>query len=324
MQKDFFQNLDKMQQKKMTLTLSADAKVEKAATALGAKTRRKILALLQKNSYTVQEIAEALNMSVSNISFHVKLLQEAGFVNVTHNYSKRGNEKIIALEKHCFEIYFTDEDAPDAAQKSFHTELPAGSFSLSDITAPCGIADAEGNLLGGESLPDAFYSYRRIRGEIVWFTDGYLEYHLPNAVKNKVLDCIQFSLEVCSECANYNNSFKSDITFWLNGKEVCTYTSPGDFGGRRGLYTPKSWPANSTQFGMLVQVRIDENGVWLNHQKAGSAVVDDFAFLTREKCLRFRLGVKQDAKYAGGLNLFGKNFGDYPQGIRISLDYSDP
>ena len=56
MQKDFFQNLDKMQQKKMTLTLSADAKVEKAATALGAKTRRKILALLQKNSYTVKEV----------------------------------------------------------------------------------------------------------------------------------------------------------------------------------------------------------------------------------------------------------------------------
>ena len=162
-------------------------------------------------------------------------------------------------------------------------------------------------------------------GEIIWFTSGFVEYHIPNtAIKNKVLENILISLEVCSECANYNNSFKSDITFILNGREIGTYLSPGDFGGRRGKYTPPSWPAASTQYGMLVQIRIDENGTWINQTNVSAEnTIDDFAFITKENCIRFALGVKKNAKYAGGLNLFGRNFGDYKQGIRITVTYSD-
>ncbi|MFR1553183.1 MAG: hypothetical protein ACLSTV_00680, partial [Coriobacteriales bacterium] len=213
-----------------------------------------------------------------------------------------------------------------SSSHAFSTELPVGSFNLFDIVPPCGIADADGNLIGAEALPDIFYNYKRIKGEIIWFTEGYLEYHVSNAaIKNKVLEALQISCEVCSECANYNNSFKSDITFWLNDKEIGTYTSPGDFGGRSGKYTPKSWPAASTQYGMLVQIRIDEMGVWINQVNVSSEIsIDDFAFITKEKCLRFRLGVKKNAKYVGGLNLFGRNFGDFQQGIRISATYLEP
>ena len=111
----------------------------------------------------------------------------------------------------------------------------------------------------------------------------------------------------------------------MNDKEIGTYTSPGDFGGRSGKYTPKSWPAASTQYGMLVQIRIDEMGVWINQVNVSSEIsIDDFAFITKEKCLRFKLGVKKNAKYAGGLNLFGRNFGDFQQGIRISATYLEP
>ena len=326
MQTDFFENRDILRKIKLTLTLSNDAQLEKIATALNSATRRKVIALLVNNSYTVQEIAQTLNMSISNISFHIKLLQSAGLVNMTHNHSKRGNEKIVALEKHYLEILFVkNEDEPAVASHAFNCEIPVGSFVLSDITAPCGIADAEGNLIGEEALPDIFYNYRRIMGEIIWFTSGFVEYHIPNtAIKNKVLENILISLEVCSECANYNNSFKSDITFILNGREIGTYLSPGDFGGRRGKYTPPSWPAASTQYGMLVQIRIDENGTWINQTNVSAEnTIDDFAFITKENCIRFALGVKKNAKYAGGLNLFGRNFGDYTQGIRITVTYSD-
>ena len=326
MPNDFFQNRDLLLQKRLTLTLRNDEQLERVATALNALTRRKILLLLTQNSYTLLEIAEQLNLSISNISFHIKLLQRAGLINLTHNPSKRGNEKIVALEKHCLEILLVgDEDSATEARHAFHTEIPVGSFSLFDVTAPCGIADADGNLIGAEMLPDIFYNYRRIRGEIIWFTQGYLEYHIPNTkIQNKILETVQISLEVCSECANYNNTFKTNITFWLNGKEIGTYTSPGDFGGRSGRYTPKNWPSHSTQYGMLVQLRIDEKGTWINQTNvAPETTIDDFAFITKEKCLRFALGVKKDAKYPGGLNLFGRNFGDYNQGIRLSVTYSD-
>ena len=328
MPKDFFANRDLLLQKKLTLTLCNDEHLERVANALNAPTRRKILSLLTANSYTIQEIADRLNMSLSNTSFHVKFLQKAGLVNLTQNHSKRGNEKIVALEKHCLEILFINEaeNSFPSSSHAFSTELPVGSFTLFDIVPPCGIADADGNLIGAEALPDIFYNYKRIKGEIIWFTEGYLEYHVSNAaIKNKVLEALQISCEVCSECANYNNSFKSDITFWMNDKEIGTYTSPGDFGGRSGKYTPKSWPAASTQYGMLVQTRIDEMGVWINQVNVSSEIsIDDFAFITKEKCLRFKLGVKKNAKYAGGLNLFGRNFGDFQQGIRISATYLEP
>ncbi|MBS1400086.1 MAG: ArsR family transcriptional regulator [Clostridia bacterium] len=328
MPKDFFANRDLLLQKKLTLTLCNDEHLERVANALNAPTRRKILSLLTANSYTIQEIADRLNMSLSNTSFHVKFLQKAGLVNLTQNHSKRGNEKIVALEKHCLEILFINEaeNSFPSSSHAFSTELPVGSFTLFDIVPPCGIADADGNLIGAEALPDIFYNYKRIKGEIIWFTEGYLEYHVSNAaIKNKVLEALQISCEVCSECANYNNSFKSDITFWMNDKEIGTYTSPGDFGGRSGKYTPKSWPAASTQYGMLVQIRIDEMCVLINQVNVSSEIsIDDFAFITKEKCLRFKLGVKKNAKYAGGLNLFGRNFGDFQQGIRISATYLEP
>lgn len=327
MPKDFFANRDILLQKKLTLSLQNDEKLERVATALSAPSRRKILALLTTNSYTLLEIAELMNMSLSTISFHVKLLQKAELVNLTQNHSKRGNEKIVALEKHCVEILFTSGEYNQSnSSHAFNTEIPIGAFNLFDITSPCGIADADGNLIGAEALPDIFYNYKRIKGEILWFTQGYLEYHVANkAIQGKVLETLQISCEVCSECANYNNSFKSDITFWLNDKEIGTYTSPGDFGGRNGRFTPKNWPSASTQYGMLVQIRIDEKGIWINQANISSeTTIDDFAFVTREKCLRFRLGVKKDAKYVGGINLFGRHFGDHPQGIRITATYSDP
>ncbi len=326
MPKDFFQNRDILLQKKLMLTLSDDDRLEKIATALNSSTRRKILSLLTTNSYTIIEIAEQLNMSVSNISFHIKLLQKAGLINLTQNHSKRGNEKIVALEKHFIEILFINDDKYfPKPTPVWNKEIPVGSFNLFDIQAPCGIADSDGNLIGTEASPDIFYNYKRIKGEIIWFTEGYLEYHVSNAsIRGKVLESLQISCEICSECANYNNSFKSDVTFWLNDKEIGTYTSPGDFGGRSGKYTPKSWPATSTQYGMLVQLRIDGKGIWINQSCVTTdTTIDDFAFITREKCLRFRLGVKKEAKYMGGLNLFGKNFGDYPQGIRFTATFLD-
>lgn len=35
--------------------------------------------------------------------------------------------------------------------------------------------------------------------------------------------------------------------------------------------------------------------------------------------IKFKIGVKEDALHKGGLNLFGKNFGDYPQAIVMTV-----
>ena len=35
--------------------------------------------------------------------------------------------------------------------------------------------------------------------------------------------------------------------------------------------------------------------------------------------VKFTIGIKQDAVHRGGLNLFGKNFGDYQQAIIMTI-----
>jgi predicted transcriptional regulator len=39
--------------------------------------------------------------------------------------------------------------------------------------------------------------------------------------------------------------------------------------------------------------------------------------------IRVRIGVRSDAQNVGGLNLFGRGFGDYPQDLELRLEYAD-
>ncbi len=52
---------------------------------------------------------------------------------------------------------------------------------------------------------------------------------------------VQFSAELCSEAPLHNDDYPSDITVRVNGVELGTWTSPGDFGGERGRLTPDWW-----------------------------------------------------------------------------------
>lgn len=309
----------------MSMNLSRLDLLEKVAMALDSQTRLKIIQRLTKKSYTILELANELNISLSNTSSHIKLLKDAGLINITHNSSKRGNEKIVALEKNSLEIFFNENDFIKEPQQSncYKIDLPIGSFFDFSIVSPCGMADEDGNLIGKESDPSAFYHYKRMKAEIIWFTKGYLQYHLSNTfLKGKKLESIEISLEICSECANYNNSYKSDITFYLNQIDLGTYTSLGDFGGRKGINTPTSWPNASTQFGKLLQIRIDKNGCFFNQIKMDNNLsIESFSFLMNEPCIQFKISVEEDSKYVGGINLFGKKFGDYPQGIRFHILY---
>lgn len=50
------------------------------ASALSVPARRKIIKLINKSNFSINEIAEKLNMPVSTTSFHVKVLVNAGLL----------------------------------------------------------------------------------------------------------------------------------------------------------------------------------------------------------------------------------------------------
>ena len=48
-------------------------------------------------------------------------------------------------------------------------------------------------------------------------------------------------MELSSEAPGVNSNWPSDISFCLNDESIGIWTSPGDFGDVRGIFTPDWW-----------------------------------------------------------------------------------
>lgn len=120
----------------------------------------------------------------------------------------------------------------------------------------CGIANHDG-LIIPEDEPVHFYSPVRANAQLIWTRKGYFEYKFPIAIPEETkINELQISLEICSEAPNYDHNWPSDITVWLNGVDIGTWTSPGDYGDRPGKLNSLAWSeTTSTQYGVLKRGR---------------------------------------------------------------------
>ncbi len=55
-----------------------------------------------------------------------------------------------------------------------------------------------------------------------------------------------------------------------------------------------------------------------------SSVKIDALHLDKANHIKVRLGVKEDARHKGGLNLFGRKFGNYPQDMVMRIGVGFP
>ncbi len=293
-------------------------KIEEISNALSSSFRLKIIQLLMADSFSLQELANKLDLAMSTVSFHIKILKEAGIVKVLPSPSKKGNEKNISLNVET--ILFNVASSIKASNKTYLIELPIGSFSSYDIVPPCSIC-TDKEVIKPLDDPLIFDSSYRMESQLLSFSKGWIEYSiLTHEFRSHKINSITFSMEICSECPNYNEHWKSDITFWVNNIEVTTFRSMGDYGGRRGNFTPQWWANYSTQYGMLVNLTINNEGTFINGEKVGDITLKEVN-PTKNLILSFKIGVKENARYVGGVNIFGKNFGDYQQGINFIVDY---
>ncbi|HMM00102.1 MAG TPA: ArsR family transcriptional regulator [Bacilli bacterium] len=304
--------------RKLTLNLNDDGVLEKIGDSFSSPIRRKILRLVANKSYSIYEIAQELNLSMSTTSFHIKILKEAKLIKAIPSPSKKGNEKNVSIECESMTIFVNGDSEISNLRKII--TIPLGSFIDYDITPPCVICTKEMAL---QPIDDrnVFLSPTRIQAQLISFYKGHITFPIPlDGEEGTQLESITIFMELCSECPNYNNSWKSDITFWLNGQEIATYLSLRDYGDRRGAYTPSWWPSSSTQYGMPVNLRIDTEGTYINGAKANSININSLG-ISNNEVLHFTLGVKDDAKYVGGINIFGKNFGDINEDITVQIAF---
>lgn len=77
-----------------------------------------------------------------------------------------------------------------------------------------------------------------------------------------------------------------------------------------------------TQFGLLTSWMITNTQTSLNGNFLSFVNLRDLNLENSPKnYLSFKIGVERDAAHVGGINIFGKSFGDFPQNIIVKYFY---
>jgi predicted transcriptional regulator len=169
-------------------------------------------------------------------------------------------------------------------------------------------------------VPDHLLDPGRMRAALVWFWRGYVEYKFPNNAKvlNARVGAIEFSMELSSEVPGTNLDWPSDISVWVNGSKIGTWTSPGDFGDARGTYTPRWWKLAGSQYGQLTNWHVSALGTFVDGVKVSPVTLEQLD-LARHHSIKLRIGIDDDAVHPGGVNIFGRGFGNHDQDILMRL-----
>jgi predicted transcriptional regulator len=284
--------------------------------ALASPVRLEMLKTLIDKPANISELAERFSLPLSSAALHVRVLEDAGLIFIQEKKGIRGFQKICAIFFEDLYLNMAPRRGREIVTRDILFRMPLGNYFDCLVSPPCGIAGPKGPI-GIDDTSSTFYSAARTHAQLIWFASGYLEYRFGTMnIQNRNIKALIFSFEVCSEAAGYNNDWPSDITVWINGEELYNFRSPGDFGGRRGLYTPLWWPDASSQYGELHHLEINESGSFGDGIKCSDLNMAALQII-RKDFISFKIGVKEDSEYVGGINIFGEHFGDYNQNIEM-------
>ncbi|MHB9295300.1 hypothetical protein PilKf_01042 [Pillotina sp. SPG140] len=304
----------------LVINSSRDAKLLKA---LASDVRVRILELLQNQELNVTEIAKRLSLPQSTATTSILQLEDSGLIESRTSNGVKGGQKICSSRYK--EILITFNPAVVPENNNIEVEMPVGLYTSYKVSAPCGLCSRDG-IIGYLDVPGTFFSPDRIKASLVWFEKGYVEYKFPNnalyADKEKELEKLELSMEISSEIPGTDKKWLSDISVWINEAEIGTWTSPGDFGDRRGTFTPSFWKLEGSQYGIFTSWLVTSEGTFINGVRVSSTSLEDLR-LRDHHSIKIRIGVKSSADHIGGINIFGKGFGNYDQDIILRLYFND-
>lgn len=286
---------------------------------LASDVRIAILKLLRNGEEkNVNQIADELGMPQSTISSNLQILQDIGLVTTESRKARKGSQKVCRTAFTEILVGFRDS-VPAVADDAIEVAMPLGLYTAAEVTGPCGMCAPDG-VIGLLDVPDTFLEPGRMRAALLWFTRGYVEYQFPNNTKLKgaKVSALEFSMELSSEVPGTASDWPSDIFLQVNGVDVGTWTSPGDFGDTRGVFTPDWWKNAGSQYGKLKNWRINGSGSFIDGVRISNVTLDDLN-IDGHRSIRMRIGVKEDARHPGGINIFGRGFGNYDQDIVLRI-----
>lgn len=306
--------------KEILLDLSDIAKTAAVCKTLSSEVRLEILRCLVEQSMSISELAQKFMLPMSSICLHIKLLHEAGLISVVPRPGLRGSQKLCGIQASHISVDLFKHTTFLATRPSSYVHMPIGNYTNCDIYPPCGIV-SNSEYLYYEDSPYGFFSPNRTSASLIWFSKGFVEYQFSNYMLSQDTPTqIEFSFEICSEAPGYNNNWPSDILVEINHITVASFTTKGDYGGRKGTYNPSWWSESNSQYGELKQLFIRNDGCYMDNIKVSDETITSLN-LQNGYYILFCLRVNEQGNHVGGMNLFGQNFGDYSQDIVMRVDY---
>ncbi len=291
----------------------------KVLKGLASPVRIRILRLLHETgSLNVNDISARLELPQSTVATNIQVLEKAGLIATETINARKGQQKICSA-RYSEILVRVDAQSRRRDDNLVEVAMPLGLFTSAEVSAPCGLCSTTG-ILGLLDVPDSFLDPSRVHAALAWFGRGYVEYKFPNNAKllKSGVDSVEFSMELSSEVPGTNLDWPSDITLWVNDIQVGTWTSPGDYGDKRGVYTPPWWKLKGSQYGKLKTWRIGEAGAFVDGIRISDVTIEDID-LSRHHSIRLRIGIDERAAHPGGVNIFGRGFGNYDQDIVMRL-----
>ena len=282
-----------------------------------SKTRLKIIELLSEGAKNIGEMANQLKISSTIVARHISMLEKAGIVVTNNVQGKRGIQRICSLSLDEALIVFKTVPEEVPLDNTQSLSISVGQFSSYKVLPTCGLASAE-KIIGVFDDPRYFSSPERLGASILWFGSGFVEYIIPSYLfTNENIKSLEVSMEICSEYPLYKQDYPSDIYFYMNDLCIGMYTSPGDFGNKKGRYTPDWW--KWTQYGLLKTIKITNSGTFIDGVHLSDITLQEID-ITRRKDVILKIASPADAEHAGGITLFGKDFGNYNKDIEVKVE----
>lgn len=306
--------------------------VTKVVKALSNDIRIKILNLLSDDDMNVQTIATHLNLSKTAVLAHINLLEESGFIKSKYLSGSVGNQRV------CHKIYdrlifnFNPSKSEYDDIVYYEKEILVGNYFDFEAYPPCGLANNHSIIKKWDDA-SVMCDAERVTASLVWTAFGFIEYKVPvdSLFVGKKITAMEILIEVAAHqmvsthkavilpeyiSADRITEGVSDVTFWINQVEIGTTTITAGNDPEKATYTP-SWWRNKPVHGSLVKVAINNKGCFIGGEKVSNLLFEDI--VDNSGFIKFKLGIKPDAKNSSGIMIFGKEFGRYYQDIIVKF-----
>lgn len=282
--------------------------------ALANETRLNIINHLATGEMNIGEIAKSCGISNAITTRHVQQLEEAGIVKTRRCPGKYGLQKIVCLAIDQIGIDFPEKIFPE--YRHYETAVKVGHFTDFQAEPTCGLA-AETGHIGMADQPRSFLDSQRVEAQLVWTSKGFLEYKIPNMIlSDDHLELLDISFEISSEFPISNNTWPSDITYYINGQKLGTDTVKGNYADVRGRLTPTWWPDTCSQYGELKHIRINQYDTSIDGVPTSDINIHNLE-LENSDYFTLRIASEENQEHVGGLTLFGEKWGNQAQNIKV-------